>query len=133
MPGFVNSQVSQSINSTTDSEYAENILYILHLQRSLVCQKCVTITYETLFAHAGHMRCPHGMPAASVPHTQTSSIGTRYSGTVPCQKTCTNHDIAVYYVQLQIDDAILCIIDDDSAILNVWDTDCHLVHKNSKG
>ena len=65
-------------------------------------------------------------------------LGNRYSGVVLCHKTCTNHDIAVYYVQLHIDDAILCIIDgvyNDivHAILNVWDTDCHLVHENSKG
>ena len=59
-------------------------------------------------------------------------IGTRYSGTVPCHKTCTNHNIAVYYVQLHIDDAILYIID-DVMIVNVWDTDYHLVHENSKG
>ena len=45
-------------------------------------------------------------------------LGTRYSGTVPCRKTCTNHDITVYnYVQLHIDDAILCIIDDVMIVL----------------
>ena len=65
--------------------------------------------------------------AASVPHTQTCSR-TRYFGTVPCRKTCTNHD----YAQLHIDDAILCIIDDVMIVL-YWDTDSHLIHKNCKG
>ena len=59
-------------------------------------------------------------------------LGTRYSGTIPCRTTCTNHDITVYYVQLHIDDAILCIINDVMIVL-YWDTDCHLVHENSKG
>ena len=39
--------------------------------------------------------------------------------------------ITVYYVQLHVDDAILCIVD-DVMILLYWDADCHLVHKNSK-
>ena len=43
-------------------------------------------------------------------------VGTRYSGTVPCRKTCTN-DITVYYVQLHRDDAILCIIGDVMIVL----------------
>ena len=43
------------------------------------------------------------------------------------------HDtITVCYVQLPIDDAILCIINDVMVVL-YWDTDCHLVCKNSKG
>ena len=95
--------VKSEHDSTTSSEYTENIIYILHLQRSLVCQKCVTITYETLFARAGRA---HGT-AAFVPHTQTSS---RNPLVHDLCKTCTNHDITVYYAQLHIDDAILCII-----------------------
>ena len=63
----------------------------------------------------------------AVPHHKLV-LGTRYSGTVPC---CTNHD-TVYYVQLHIDDAILCSID-DVMILLYWDTDDHLVLKNCKG
>ena len=38
----------------------------------------------------------------------------------------------ITYVQLHIDDAILCIINDVMIVL-YWDTDCHLVHENSKG
>ena len=101
------------MNSTTGSEYTENIIYILHLQRNLVCQKCVTITYETLFARAGRAPCPHGT-AASVPHTQTSSRNPLFHDLC---KTCTNHDITVYYAQLHIDDAILFIIDDVMIVL----------------
>ena len=44
-------------------------------------------------------------------------LGTRYSGTVPCHKTCTNHDSTVYYVQLHVDDAIVCIINDVMIVL----------------
>ena len=40
--------------------------------------------------------------------------------------------ITVYYVQLHVDDAILCIVD-DVMILLYWDADSHYVHKNSKG
>ena len=36
--------------------------------------------------------------------------------------------LAPITVQLHMDDAILFIVDD----VNVWDTDSHLVHKNSK-
>ena len=51
----------------------------LHLQRSLVCQKCVTITYETLFPRAGRARQhPYCI--------QKPVLGTRYSGTVPCRR-----------------------------------------------
>ena len=110
------------MNSTTGSEYTENIYIHLKLIFAFAAQsslsKCVTITYETLFARAGRAPCPHGT-AAAVPHTQTSS-GTRYSctvTTVPCHKTSTNHDIIVYYVQLHIDDAILCIINDVMIVL----------------
>ena len=53
------------------------------------------------------MRCPRQQHPCRI---HKPVLGTRYSGTVPCHKTCTNHDIAVYYVQLHIDDAILCII-----------------------
>ena len=51
-------------------------------------------------------RCSHAQDvrrastAASVPHipnTDLFYIGTRYSGTLPCRKTCTNHSIL--YVQ----------------------------------
>ena len=53
--------------------------------------------------------------AASVPHTQTSSRN-------PLFRYCTlsqdsNHDITVYYAQLHIDDAIVCIIDDVMIVL----------------
>ena len=88
-------------------------IYILNcsldLQRSLVCQKCAMITKRC--SHATDVRRAH--KAASVPHTQTV-LGTRYSTTVPCR---TNHDITVYYVQLHIDDTILCIINEVTIVL----------------
>ena len=55
---------------------------------------------------------------AVVPHPfriHKPVLGTRYSGTVttvPCRKTCTNHDniVTVYYVQLHIDDTIPALL-----------------------
>ena len=43
--------------------------------------------------------------------------------------------MTLYYVHLHVDDAIHCIIDDVMIVLYrmYWDTDCHLVHENSKG
>ena len=43
----------------------------------------------------------------TVPHIHKPVLGTRYSGTIPRRKTCTNHDITLYNVQLHIDDALL--------------------------
>ena len=73
------------------------------------------ITYKTLL-HARDVRRAH---TAWQPHTQTSS-----RNPVPY--------LVTRLAQLHIDDAILCIIDDVMIVL-YWDTDCHLVHENSKG
>ena len=67
--------------------------------------------------------------AASVLHTQTCSRN-QLLWYRTLSKTCTNHDITVYYAQLHINDAILCII---VMIVLYWDKDSHLVHKNCKG
>ena len=64
--------------------------------------------------------CKRGACARAVPtHTRQHPcrihkpvLGTRDSGTV--HKNCTNHDITV---QLHIDDAILCIMDDVMIVL----------------
>ena len=97
------------MNSTTGSEYTENIYIHLKLIFAFAAQsslsKCVTITYETLFERAGRGPCPAAQQHPCRIHIPV--LGTRYSGTVPCP----DHDVTVYR-QLHIDDAIHCIIDD---------------------
>ena len=69
-------------------------------------------------------------PAAYPCRIHKPVLGTRYSGTVPC------HMISLYITcsYIIIDDAIYsALLMTYSAILNVWDTDYHLVHENSQG
>ena len=123
------------MNSTTGSECTENICIHLKLIFAFATQSSLSKVRNDNIRNAVRT---HGMCA--VPSRQNPCcinkpvIGTRYSGTVPWRKTCTNLYITVYnYVQLHIHDAILCIINDVMIALNAWDTDCHLVHENSKG
>ena len=65
--------------------------------------------------NAVRMRAPCAVPTRQHPcRIHKPVLGTCYSSTVPCR---TNHDITVYYVQLHIDDAILCIINDVMIVL----------------
>ena len=95
---------------TTGGEYTENILiFAFAVQSSLsrvrndnavrTCKMCAVRTRQ----HSCHIHKP--------------VLGIYYSGTIPCCETCTNHDITVYYAQLHIDDAILCIINDVMIVL----------------
>ena len=64
------------------------------------------------------MRGTCAVPTQQHPcHIYKPVLRARYSGTVPCRKSCTNHVITVHYVQLHADDAILCIINDRMIVL----------------
>ena len=124
------------MNSTTGSEYTETYIH-LKLIFAFAAQSSLSKVRNNNVLNAVCTRsaCARAMPTRQHPcRIHKPVLGTRYSGTVPCRKTCTNHDITVYnyYVQLRIDDAIPYIID-DVMIVNVWDTDYHLVQKSSKG
>ena len=111
---------SQSMNSTTGSEYTTNIYIHLKLILAFAAQSSLSKMRNDNVrnAHAVHTHGTCAVPARQHPcRIHKLVLGTRYSGTVPCRKTCTNHDITVYYVQLHIDDAILCIIDDVMIVL----------------
>ena len=94
------------MNSTTGSEYTENTYIHLKLIFAFAAQSSLSKV-----RNVRNVVCTRGtctVPTRQYPcHIHKPVLGTRYSGTVPCRKTCTNHDITVYYVQLHIDDAIL--------------------------
>ena len=103
------------MNSTTGSEYTENIY--IHL-KSIFAFAAQSILSEVRNDNVRNAVRTRGTCAA---HTRQHPcrihkpvLGRRYSGTVPCR---TNHDITVYYVQLHIDDAILRIINDVMIVL----------------
>ena len=105
------------MNSTTGSEYTENIVHlklILHLPAAQSSLSKVRNDVRNAVRKRGTCAVPARQHPCCI---HKPVLGTRYSGTVPCCKTCTNHDITVYYVQLRIDDAILRIIDDVMIVL----------------
>ena len=83
-------------NSTTSSEYVQNtdmhlkLIFAFAAQSSLskVCNNNVrnAVCMCGACARAVHYLCRIHKPV----------LGTRYSGTIPCRKICTNHDITVY-------------------------------------
>ena len=98
------------MNSTTGSEYTENTYIHLKLIFAFAAQSSLTKVRNNNVRNAV---CTRGAPrrARQHPcHIHKPVLGTRYSGTVPCRKTCTNHDITVYYVQLRIDDALSALL-----------------------
>ena len=106
------------MNSTTGSEYPENIYIHLKLIFAFAAQSSLSKVRNDNVRNAVRTR---GTCAVQHPcHIHKPVLGNLYSGTVtivPCGKTCTNHDINVYYVQLHIGDAILCIINDVMIVL----------------
>ena len=113
------------MNSTTGSEYTENtyiqLIFAFAAQSSLSkVRNDNAITYESLFAHAGRAPCPHGTVRQHPCRIHKPVLGTRYSGTVTtvsCLVARLAPIVTVYYVQLHIDDAIFCIIDDVMIVL----------------
>ena len=104
------------MNSTTGSEYTENIYIHLKSIFAFAAQSSLSKVRDDNVRNAVAVRtCATCAQHACRIHKPVQ--GTRYSGTVPCRKTCTNHDITVYYVQLHIDDAIHCIINDVMIVL----------------
>ena len=107
------------MNSTTGSEYTENIYIHLKMIFAFAAQSSLSKVRNDNVRNAVRT---HGMCAVPVRQhpcrIHKPVLGTHYSSTVPCRKTCTNHDITVYnYVQLHINDAILCIINDVMIVL----------------
>ena len=105
------------MNSTTGSEYTESTYIHLKLIFAFAAQSSLSKVRNNNVRNNNvrNAVCTRGACARAVPYPcciHKPVLGTRYSGTVPCRKTCINHDITVYYVQLHIDDAIHCIIDD---------------------
>ena len=100
--------LGQSMNSTTGSEYTENTYIHLKLIFAFAAQSSLSKVRNDNVRNAVRTRGTCAVPTRQHPcRIHKPVLGTRYSGTVPCRKTCTNHDITVYYVQLHIDDAIL--------------------------
>ena len=97
------------MNSTTSSEYTENIYIHLKLIFAFAAQSSLCNNKQAVHTCGA---CARAVPTRQHPcRIHKPVLGTRYSGTVPC------HDITVYYVQLHMDDAILCIIDDVMIVL----------------
>ena len=93
------------MNSTTGSEYTENTYIHLKLIFAFAAQSSLSKVRNDNVRNIVRTR---GTCSVQYPcHIHKPVLGTHYSGTVPCRKTCTNHDITVYYVKLHIDDAIL--------------------------
>ena len=89
------------MNSTTGSEYAENNYIHLKLIFAFAAQSSLSKVHNNNVRNAV-CTWQRGVCARAVQHPyhmHKPVLGTRYSGTVPCRKTCTN-DITVYYVQL---------------------------------
>ena len=103
------------MNSTTGSEYTENIYIHLKLIFAFAAQSSLSKVRNDNVRNAVRTRGTCAVPTRQHPcRIHKPVLGT---GTVPCCKTCTNHDITVYYVQLHRGDAILCIMNDVMIVL----------------
>ena len=86
------------MNSTTGSEYTENIYIHFKLIFAFAAQSSPSkVRNDNAVRTRGTCAVPTQQHPCCI---HKPVLGTHYSGTVPCRKTCTNHDITVYYVQL---------------------------------
>ena len=111
---WLRERTGQSINSTTSSEYIENIYIHLKLIFTFAAQSSLSkVRNDNAVRTRETCAVPMAQMAASVPHTQTSSRNPLFQYRTLSQdlhQSC--HD-----VQLHICDAILCIINDVMIVL----------------
>ena len=123
------------VNSTTGSEYIQNIYIHLKLIFAFAAQSSLSKVRNNAVRTRGTCAVPSRQHPCRI---HKPVLGTRCSSTVPCRKTCTNHVMIYTCMSLYITcsyiicDAMLCIINDVMIVL-YWDADCHLVCKNSEG
>ena len=104
----------KSEHELTSSEYTENI-YILIF--AFAAQSSLLKVRNDNERNAVRMRGMCAVPTRQHPcRIHKPVLGTRYSGTVPCRKKIAPIMISMY-VQLHIDDRILCIINDVMIVL----------------
>ena len=103
------------MNYTTGSEYTENIYIYLKLIFAFAAQSSLSKVRNDNVRNAVRTGGTCAVPA-SVPHTQTSSRNPlfRYR---PCRRLAPIMISLYNYVQLHIDDAIPCIINDVMVVL----------------
>ena len=107
------------MNSTIGSEYTENFYIHLKLIFAFAAQSNLS---EVRNDYAVRTRGTCAVPTrtrqhASVPHTQTNSRNPLFRYLVARLLPIMIITVILYYVQLHMDDAILCIINDVMIVL----------------
>ena len=93
------------MNSTTGSEYTENIYMHLKVIFAFAAQSSVSKVHNDSAVRKRRTCTVPTCTQQHLCHMHKPVLGTHNSGTVPCRKTCT---IRILY----IDDAIFCIMNE---------------------